>query len=129
MEPSCPQAPVRAVLRATKRLFVLGFSTTGGGHERLTAVLVERLKAERLEGAAWTEWTCFFGVIFWVITRLREEQGRSRACKIDFFTGRTSGLLVVWDFFLYPIRCHCWYQVQHRGWNHVLSVFVLLGMG
>ncbi|CAK9105297.1 unnamed protein product [Durusdinium trenchii] len=50
MEPSCPQAPVRAVLRATKRLFVLGFSTTGGGHERLTAVLVERLKAERLEG-------------------------------------------------------------------------------
>ena len=37
---------MRSVLQATQRLFVLGFSTTGGGHERLTAVLTEHLRGE-----------------------------------------------------------------------------------
>ena len=47
MAESCPQASVRSILQGTKRLFVLGFSTTGGGHERLTAVLTEHLRGEQ----------------------------------------------------------------------------------
>ena len=46
MSASCPQASVRSILQGTQRLFVLGFSTTGGGHERLTAVLTEHLRGE-----------------------------------------------------------------------------------
>ncbi|CAE7690087.1 unnamed protein product, partial [Symbiodinium necroappetens] len=46
MSASCPQASVRSILQGTQRLFVLGFSTTGGGHERLTAVLTGHLCGE-----------------------------------------------------------------------------------
>lgn len=52
MEAHCPQFAVRRVLAQTRRLFVLGFSTTGGGHERISSVLLEYLKGEELKGAA-----------------------------------------------------------------------------
>ena len=52
METHCPQFEVRQILAQTRRLFVLGFSTTGGGHERITSVLLEYLKGDDLKGAA-----------------------------------------------------------------------------